>query len=127
MKSHRFPCEDSRDQAVSCGSAGSPGALVTWLVDRLPEAYRLPLWLHCAEGLSIGDVAIVLSLSERKVRARIVRGIAVLQDHLLQIGLRLPRGSLLGGLSAAAPAECAPTRLVARIGGLVREAGRAAA
>jgi len=48
----------------------------------LPENYRLPIWLHYMGGMSVSEVAFVLTLPENTARGQIKRGIEQLRQSL---------------------------------------------
>ncbi len=64
-------------------------------VNRLPEHYRLPLWLHYYEGLSSGDVAATLNLSDNTVRRQLARGVDRLRTTLGPAGRAMSVAALV--------------------------------
>ena len=48
--------------------------LVRWLVEQLPEKYRLPIQLYYSADLTVGAIAQVLKLPENTVKSRLRRG-----------------------------------------------------
>jgi RNA polymerase sigma factor (sigma-70 family) len=85
-------------------------------VHGLPEHYRAPVWLHYCEGLSSGEVAQALSLSENTVRSQLTRGV----EHLRE-ALALSTPLLLAALAGAA-VESAPATLTSSISTLAANA-----
>jgi len=55
-------------------------------VKRLPEHYRLPVWLHYVEGLSYQEAASALTAKEKTVREQARRGIEQIREALLSAG-----------------------------------------
>ena len=88
------------------------------LLDRLPEAYRLPMWLHFGEGLSFSDIAEILSVGERSVPAQLREGMELYRRHLERAGATTPAATAVRRLSAAR-ASHAPKRLQRKIRRLV--------
>lgn len=107
----------SRSEAVS----DAPGASeVREAVQKLPDHYRAPVWLHYCEGLSSGEVAQALSLSENTVRSQLSRGVEQLRE-----ALAVGTPALLAALAGAA-VESAPATLTASISTLAAGAAPAA-
>ncbi len=99
----------------------APGASeVREAVQKLPDHYRAPVWLHYCEGLSSGEVAQALSLSENTVRSQLSRGVEQLREALV-----VGTPALLAALAGAA-VESAPATLTASISTLVANAAPAA-
>jgi RNA polymerase sigma factor (sigma-70 family) len=59
-------------------------------VQRLPEAYRLPVLLCCLEGHTLEEAARLLNGTPGSVRGRLERGRARLRERLARRGLTLP-------------------------------------
>ena len=76
-------------------------------VDRLPEAYRLPLILCCLEGHTREEAARLLGWAPGSVKGRLERGRARLHDRLTRRGLVLPVLLLAPLAAAAVPATLA--------------------
>jgi RNA polymerase sigma factor (sigma-70 family) len=89
-------------------------------VHGLPEHYRAPVWLHYCEGLSSGEVAQALSLSENTVRSQLSRGVEQLREAL---AVSMP--VLLAALAGAA-VESAPASLTSSLATLAANAAPAA-
>jgi len=96
-------------------------------VQELPDPYRVPIWLHYCEGLTSGEVAETLSLSENTVRSQLSRGVDQLRTSLATTGLSVSGAALTGALAAAAAAETAPATLTATLAGIASGAVPAAA
>jgi RNA polymerase sigma factor (sigma-70 family) len=80
---------DARPDPLSDLSARELLGLVDGEVNRLPEAYRLPVVLCCLEGRSLEEAARQLGWSAGSVKGRLQRGRARLHDRLLRRGLTL--------------------------------------
>jgi protocatechuate 3,4-dioxygenase beta subunit len=76
-------------------------------LDRLPDAYRLPLLLCCLDGKTREEAAQVLGCSAGSIKGRLERGREMLRARLLRRGLMLS-GALLAALVDAPPATTAP-------------------
>jgi len=85
-------------------------------VQELPEHYRAPVWLHYCEGLSSGEVAQALSLSENTVRSQLSRAVEQLRN-----ALAVGTPALLAGLAGVA-VESAPATLTSSISTLAAPA-----
>ena len=88
-------------------------------LDGLPQRYRLPVWLHHGEGLSWGDVAAVLCVSERRARRRGERGGRLLTSRLTRAGMAIPRAGI-GSVVRSNDGEVAPPMLAERIDEIIR-------
>ncbi|HVS35980.1 MAG TPA: sigma-70 family RNA polymerase sigma factor [Gemmataceae bacterium] len=95
-------------------------------VQRLPEAYRLPVILCCLEGLSQEEVARRLGWTPGSVKGRLERGRARLHARLVRRGLTLgaalaaveaSRGAALPALAAGALAASAAAPQVLALAG----------
>lgn len=51
-------------------------------VRRLPEKYRVPIWLHYFDGMQVKQIAAALDRREPTVRSQLMRGRALLKDYL---------------------------------------------
>ncbi|MCW8133970.1 MAG: sigma-70 family RNA polymerase sigma factor, partial [Planctomycetota bacterium] len=71
-------------------------------LERLPEHYRLPVWLHYIEGLTSVEVGKALGISENTVRSQIRRGLDELRGAL---GLSGARAAGLPEALAALPLD----------------------
>jgi RNA polymerase sigma factor (sigma-70 family) len=90
-------------------------------VQRLPEAYRLPVVLCVLEGLSQEEAARRLGWAPGSVKGRLERGRRRLHERLARRGLTL---SAVLGAAEVARATCLPAALA---GATVRAAGQMAA
>lgn len=107
--------------ARSEAAPAAPGASeVREAVQKLPDHYRAPVWLHYCEGLSSGEVAQALSLPENTVRSQLSRGVEQLRE-----ALAVGTPALLAALAGAA-VESAPATLTASISTLAANAAPAA-
>jgi RNA polymerase sigma-70 factor (ECF subfamily) len=61
------------------------------LIDAMPEHYRTVLVLRSVEGLSVGETAAALQITEETVRTRLHRARGLLQDRLSSGAERLTR------------------------------------
>jgi RNA polymerase sigma-70 factor, ECF subfamily len=93
-------------------------------VQDLPDPYRVPVWLHYCEGLSSGEVADSLGLSENTVRSQLSRGVDQLRGALAAGGLSVASGAVVAALGAAA-VESAPASLTASLSTLASGAAPA--
>ncbi len=92
-------------------------------LDQLPEHYRLPVWLHCGENMTLDEVAEVLSVPEKMARARMMRGMDILTEALRRLGMESPLQDVRTALCLLT--QCpAPVRLHKDIELLVRDHGR---
>ncbi len=82
-------------------------------LQRLPEAYRLPLILCYLEGHTQEEAARMLGWTSGSVKGRLERGRARLHTRLVRRGLSLPEGLLAGGTIAAAPSTLRASLLMA--------------
>ncbi|MBQ8616524.1 MAG: hypothetical protein IJ418_03310 [Clostridia bacterium] len=72
-----IPLED-----IDAASSPPPDVTLSLALRALPEALRLPLTLHYAEGMTYEEVASALRLPEPTVRGRIVRAKQQLRKEL---------------------------------------------
>jgi len=93
--------------------------LEQWLLDRLPEAYRLAVWLHCCEGMTCSEVADTLSITEPSVQGRVREGLKYFQNNLTSLGVVTPVTSVVSVL-AGADDGVAPYRLLKNLGEVAR-------
>ena len=98
-------------------------------VKRLPEHYRMPVWLRYVEGLSFGETATALSANEKTVREQARRGIHRVRESLTRAGFG---GSVAGvtsveGQLASLPLSAAPAAVTAYIAAAAKGAPAAAA
>ncbi|MBA4388695.1 MAG: hypothetical protein C0404_11990 [Verrucomicrobia bacterium] len=95
-------------------------ALIECVLDGLPEAERLSTWLHHCEGMTIMEVAIVLSLPEEDVRRHVARGMAMMRDTLWRMELNIPAALLTKGLMSLSRPNLS-AKLVDGIGRILKE------
>ena len=57
--------------------------LIWKAIASIPEHYREPLVLYYREGMSVSEASLALELSEDALKQRLVRGRAMLQEHLV--------------------------------------------
>ncbi|HEY7312762.1 MAG TPA: sigma-70 family RNA polymerase sigma factor [Gemmataceae bacterium] len=76
-------------------------------LDRLPDAYRMPLLLCCLDGKTRDEAALALGCSAGSIKGRLERGREVLRKRLLRRGLALS-GAMLAALVDAPAATTAP-------------------
>ena len=93
-------------------------------VQELPDPYRVPVWLHYCEGLSSGEVADSLGVSENTVRSQLSRGVDQLRGALVTRGLSVASGAIVAALGGAA-LESAPASLTASLSTLASGAAPA--
>jgi RNA polymerase sigma factor (sigma-70 family) len=89
-------------------------------VERLPEAYRLPVVLCCLEGLSQEEAARQLGWAPGSVKGRLERGRKRLHQRLARRGLSLAAGLALAEMArvaAAGPAAALTAATVKAAGG----------
>ncbi|HKB01605.1 MAG TPA: sigma-70 family RNA polymerase sigma factor, partial [Gemmataceae bacterium] len=82
-------------------------------LDRLPDAYRLPLLLCYLQGLSRDEAARQLGSTLDAVRGRLDRGRARLRARLLKRGISLSAGLFTAAVTSAVPAGLIPRTLAA--------------
>ena len=99
------------------------GETVKTMLERLPDRYRMPLWLHHHEGMAFRDVAAILSVSEVTLRTHVKRGLDMLRDSLARAGVSLPVTSMLATFPSM-PVETAPASLVGSISDIIHGVGR---
>ncbi len=93
-------------------------------LDRLPERYRMPVWLHHGEGLSFADVSRTLAIPTDTVRKQASRGMAMLRTAMARAGAPVSAASLVA-LFTVPPAEAAAPSLLNSIGPIVESGGSA--
>jgi RNA polymerase sigma-70 factor (ECF subfamily) len=113
---------DVREERAARGEAAPAGDpetrdAVRRAVQELPEHYRVPVWLHYCEGLSSGEVAQSLSLSENTVRSQLSRGVDQLRSALAGMS-----GAALVGVLGTIASETAPAALSASVAGIAANA-----
>jgi RNA polymerase sigma factor (sigma-70 family) len=59
--------------------------LVRWALQRIPDAYRVPLVLFYRQDKSVESVAAALDLSEGAVKLRLMRGRRLLRDEVIAL------------------------------------------
>jgi RNA polymerase sigma factor (sigma-70 family) len=96
-------------------------ALLDEELQRLPEAYRLPLILCALEGRTVEEAARQLGWTAGSVRGRLIRGRARLHARLVRRGLALP--AALAAVEAAR--GLAPAAVPAGVAGQVARAAAA--
>src|SRR5688572_22508112 len=119
----------AREERAAAGEAAPPAsreiqAAVRSAVQELPDPYRVPVWLHYCEGLSSGEVADSLGLSENTVRSQLSRGVDQLRGALAGAGLSVGAAAVTAALGAAA-LESAPASLTASLSSIASGAAPA--
>jgi RNA polymerase sigma-70 factor (ECF subfamily) len=94
-------------------------------VQGLDDPYRVPVWLHYCEGLSSGEVADSLGLSENTVRSQLSRGVERLRGALAGAGVAAGAAAITTALGAVA-VESAPASLTASLSAIATNAAPAA-
>lgn len=84
--------------------------LVKKALDEIPQAYRIPVWLHHHEGMSFREVGVILSLTENTARSRASRGIAKVRKILHKAGVSLGTTALVAAVRSV-EAEPSPIAL----------------
>ena len=99
-------------------------------LNRLPEKYRLPLFLCCVEGKPREQAAVQLGLSEGAVKGRLERGRQLLRRRLMLRGVSLSVAlGIVAGLQSSAHAAqtVAPSLIAATVqAGMQYAAGNSA-
>ncbi|HQM49917.1 MAG TPA: sigma-70 family RNA polymerase sigma factor [Candidatus Hydrogenedentes bacterium] len=99
-------CETPRDAAT----LHEEQKLVWQIVEKVPEAYRVPLILYYREGHSVERVAAATGLSESAVKQRLLRGRRMLKDEMAALvenslaGSRPDKKFTAGVIAALPPA-----------------------
>ncbi|MBA4388696.1 MAG: hypothetical protein C0404_11995 [Verrucomicrobia bacterium] len=114
--------EHKDDVAEVDHSTRDMAELVKLELDRLPELYRLPIWLHHCEGMTLPEVSKTLSISENTVRSQTTRGMAMLRKRLGQAGVGASEGAIMG-VFPLLMAESASRALITSVADIVRETG----
>ncbi|HEX7898860.1 MAG TPA: sigma-70 family RNA polymerase sigma factor [Planctomycetota bacterium] len=119
----------AREERAATSEAAPPEArelqaAVRSAVQELPDPYRVPVWLHYCEGLSSGEVADSLGVSENTVRSQLSRGVDQLRGALADAGLSVGASAVTAALGAAA-LESAPASLTASLSSLASGAAPA--
>jgi RNA polymerase sigma factor (sigma-70 family) len=96
---------DPRPDPLAEVSARELVAAVDEEVQRLPEAYRLPVILCCLEGRTREETAALLGWTAGAVKGRLERGRARLHARLVRRGLTLGTALAAVEVSRLAPAE----------------------
>jgi RNA polymerase sigma factor (sigma-70 family) len=96
---------DPRPDPLAEVSARELVAVVDEEVQRLPEAYRLPVILCCLEGRTREEAAALLGWTAGAVKGRLERGRARLHARLARRGLTLGTALAAVEVSRLAPAE----------------------
>ncbi|MBI3829841.1 MAG: sigma-70 family RNA polymerase sigma factor [Planctomycetes bacterium] len=91
---------------------------------KLPELYRLPVWMHYFEGMTFREIAEALGTQEGTVKSQASRGLDELRGALGAAGYTLAGPALLGVL-AAAQLPAAPATLFAGLSTLAAGAASA--
>jgi hypothetical protein len=97
--------------------------MVRRALDRLPEKYRHPIWLHHYEGLPFGEMSTALAVPEGTLRSHASRGLERLRQDLARSGTSVPAAAVVTALTSQ-PAETAPKTLLDGIDDLVGGIGR---
>ena len=109
-----LPVVDPRPDPLAEFSGRELVMIIDQEVQRLPEAYRLPVLLCCLEGRSLEEAARQLGWTPGSVKGRLERGRARLHDRLLRRGLTLSAALAAAEVSqGAAPAAVVVARLAA--------------
>jgi RNA polymerase sigma-70 factor (ECF subfamily) len=74
-------------------------------IEKLPEHYRIPIWLHYFEGLSVSEAAVALRQPPDTVRKQLNRGLDRLRLALAGLGLATLEFSLVDASSSLAAPE----------------------
>lgn len=83
-------------------------------LNELPEHYRMPIWLHHYQGMSLKDAAAVLSLTENTVHVQLTRSMKKLRETLARRRVEASLASIAAALPAMR-AESAPHSLLAEL------------
>jgi RNA polymerase sigma factor (sigma-70 family) len=107
-----FDCAD--DQPAPAGRSPEDAELAALLhteLNRLADAYRLPVVLCHLHGLTQAEAAARLGLPLGTVATRVSRGLARLRERLSSRGVAVPATGLIAALTRNA--DAAPPRLIA--------------
>lgn len=86
-------------------------------LDKLPDQYRTPIWLHYYEGMSRQEAAQALGWSEKSLSNQVFCGMKKLRQRLAERGIT----ASMAGLTAVIPLvglDSAPAALVERVAGI---------
>jgi RNA polymerase sigma factor (sigma-70 family) len=108
-----LPVVDPRPDPLAEFSGRELVMIIDEEVQRLPEAYRLPVLLCCLEGHSLEEAARRLGWTAGSVKGRLERGRARLHDRLLRRGLTLSAALAAAEVSRGAAAAAVVARLAA--------------
>jgi len=124
----RRAAREARAAAGEAAPAEDRGlrAAVRDAVGELEDPYRVPVWLHHCEGLTSGEVADALGVSENTVRSQLSRGVERLREALAAAGVPAGAAAIAAALGAAA-VESAPASLTASLSALASGGAPAAA
>ncbi|MBI3832267.1 MAG: sigma-70 family RNA polymerase sigma factor [Planctomycetes bacterium] len=101
-------CADRREATDAKAADAELVSAVTKTVQTLPDLYRLPVWLHYMEGLSLHEVADALALPEKTVSKQASRGLEQVRQTLAAAGFT---ACALPALLSSIPLESAPAAL----------------
>ena len=99
--------------------AGEAVPLEQWVLDRLPEDYRLAVWLHFCEGMTYSELADALAVSEAGARGRLREGVRLFQDYLARLAIATPAPVAVMALGGGG-SSLAPRRLLKNLKEIVR-------
>ena len=88
------------------------------LINSLPEQYRLAIWLHHYQGMSLKDASSVLSIKQNTLHVQLNRGMKKLRDLLQSKGISASSASILA-LFPILPAEKAPQHLMESVPNII--------
>ena len=92
-------------------------SIVVDALERLPEHYRLPLWLHHYEGFSLDEVAKALNTTENTIHSQLSRGMERLRTSLATAGCLVASPAIVDALLTV-PREVAPSGVMAAVKGI---------
>ena len=102
------------DHAANQHGPSTRGRALLAALDRIPEAYRLPIWLRFCMGFGSAETAETLAIPEQSLPRLIAVGLRKLHQALGN-AQPLQDASALTRALAAGPRETAPSSLLDRI------------
>lgn len=94
-------------------------------LDTLPDHYRMSIWLHHYQGMSLKDAADALGVSEKQLDNDLYKGLKKLRSALAEAGIAAGAASVMA-VFPSLPVEPAPASLVGAIAAVLKSGAGAA-